>query len=52
MKDIHKNFIIHRDLKLKNIFVDKDLNLRIGDLGIVSQSIDFNVTARIGTFGY
>ena len=36
---IHKHNIIHRDLKLDNCFIDKDLNLYLGDFGM-AKSID------------
>lgn len=31
---IHKNSIIHRDLKPLNLFLDRDENVKIGDLGV------------------
>jgi len=31
---IHYKKILHRDLKTQNIFLNKDLNIKIGDLGI------------------
>lgn len=31
---IHKKNILHRDLKTLNIFLTKDDNVRIGDLGV------------------
>ncbi len=40
MKELHRHFIIHRDLKLQNIFVDKEGNCIIGDLGISTKSVD------------
>lgn len=36
---IHSCNIIHRDIKPQNIFVDKDMNLKIGDFG-VSKILD------------
>jgi serine/threonine protein kinase len=31
---MHTNKIVHRDLKPQNVFVDSDMNLKIGDFGI------------------
>lgn len=31
---LHSNNIIHRDIKTQNIFLDENLNIRIGDLGL------------------
>lgn len=36
---IHSMNIIHRDMKPQNIFVDRDMNLKIGDFG-VSKLLD------------
>lgn len=36
---IHSMSIAHRDLKPQNIFVDHDMNLKIGDFG-VSKLLD------------
>lgn len=36
---IHSCNIIHRDIKPQNIFVDKNMNLKIGDFG-VSKLLD------------
>jgi len=46
---LHSKRIIHRDIKLKNIFVDKNLRCVIGDLGIATKSID-TATSHVGTF--
>ena len=35
LRYLHDNNIIHRDLKTENIFLDKDYNIKIGDLGII-----------------
>ena len=39
---IHNKKILHRDLKSKNIFLNKDLNIKIGDLGIAKILQDTN----------
>ena len=41
MKHIHDQKIIHRDLKLGNIFVDGKLNVKIGDFGLATK-LEFN----------
>ncbi len=36
---MHSNKILHRDLKPQNIFVDSEMNLKVGDFG-VSRLLD------------
>ncbi|KAI0464038.1 hypothetical protein LJB42_003052 [Komagataella kurtzmanii] len=36
VKYLHSRRVIHRDLKLGNIFFDPDMNLKIGDFGLAS----------------
>lgn len=44
--------VAHRDLKLENILVDNDLNLKIADFGYASfQKVDLLASYR-GTFTY
>ena len=37
LSTIHKMKILHRDLKTLNIFLNKDMGVKIGDLGIAKQ---------------
>ena len=39
---MHSRNVIHRDLKLGNIFFDKDFNLKIGDFGLAAIVSDEN----------
>jgi serine/threonine protein kinase len=34
---MHENNVIHRDLKLGNLFLDKLVNIKVGDLGLASR---------------
>lgn len=36
IKYMHAKGIIHRDLKMGNIFLDKDMNCKIGDFGLAA----------------
>jgi eukaryotic translation initiation factor 2-alpha kinase 4 len=51
LKYIHKNEIIHRDLKLTNIFIDYNNNIKIGDFGLAKNIYDLNYD-EVGTFSY
>ena len=31
---IHSKNVIHRDLKPQNVFIDQEMNLKIGDFGV------------------
>lgn len=48
---LHSNKIIHRDIKLLNILLDADLNIKIGDLGVskLVSSLDNLQKSRVGT---
>lgn len=37
VKYIHSQKIIHRDLKLGNIFIDGRFNVKIGDFGLATK---------------
>jgi polo-like kinase 1 len=34
---MHKNAVIHRDLKLGNLFLDADLRIKVGDFGLATR---------------
>ena len=54
LKYLHSKRIIHRDLKPNNLFLDKNMELKIGDFGliaIVSKDNDRRKT-RCGTLDY
>lgn len=36
IKYMHARGIIHRDLKMGNIFLDKDMNVKVGDFGLAA----------------
>jgi polo-like kinase 1 len=37
---MHSNNVIHRDLKLGNLFIDKDVVIKVGDLGLATRLDD------------
>lgn len=37
MKYIHYQLVIHRDLKLGNLFLDRNMNIKVGDLGLATK---------------
>ena len=51
---LHSNFVIHRDLKLGNLFLDRNLNIKVGDLGLATrlESTDEKRKTICGTPNY
>mmetsp|Transcript_35402 Transcript_35402/g.105208 ORF Transcript_35402/g.105208 Transcript_35402/m.105208 type:complete len:985 (-) Transcript_35402:188-3142(-) len=37
LKYLHRRRVIHRDLKLGNLFLDSDMRLKVGDFGLAAQ---------------
>ena len=33
---MHMNQVIHRDLKLGNLFLDRNMNIKVGDFGLAA----------------
>jgi serine/threonine protein kinase len=51
MRFLHEKFIIHRDMKLENIFVTEDDQIKIADLGYAAQTASL-ADSILGTFAY
>jgi polo-like kinase 1 len=34
---LHVNLVIHRDLKLGNLFLDSDMRIKVGDFGLATR---------------
>jgi|SaaInlStandDraft_5_1057022.scaffolds.fasta_scaffold06534_4 serine/threonine protein kinase len=51
LKYIHDENVIHRDLKLMNIFIDFNNTVKIGDFGLATNIYDMNYE-EVGTYGY
>ena len=53
LKDIHKNYLIHRDLTPDNIFIDENNLIKIGDFGISKiTTTNKYAKSRIGKYQY
>lgn len=51
---LHSNLVIHRDLKLGNLFLDRHMNIKVGDLGLATklESADEKRKTICGTPNY
>jgi len=49
---LHKIDVAHRDIKSDNIFIDKDNNVKIGDLGLSSDQTGDALKTECGTHSY
>jgi NIMA (never in mitosis gene a)-related kinase len=50
--DLHKSSIIHRDLKSVNVFLTKEYNMKIGDMGaakVIKSSSESKQVSKVGT---
>jgi cell cycle serine/threonine-protein kinase CDC5/MSD2 len=53
IKYIHSQGVMHRDLKLENIFLDKDGNVKVGDFSHAAYTQQNNSARAVcGTLGY
>ncbi|KAK8888590.1 hypothetical protein M9Y10_033321 [Tritrichomonas musculus] len=47
-----KHFLVHRDLKLENILLDKDNNILLTDFGLCDTYYNTTLKSTVGTPGY
>ena len=54
LKFLHDRKIIHRDLKLSNLFIDNDFKVRIGNFGnaIVVEDMEARMKEKCGSDAY
>ncbi|GMH37449.1 hypothetical protein BSKO_05322 [Bryopsis sp. KO-2023] len=49
---LHKQGIVHRDLKAENVFFTKDGSLKLGDFGLALDTSREIATTKVGTLDY
>ena len=42
IKYLHENLVIHRDLKLGNLFLDSQMRIKVGDFGLATKLTDIS----------
>lgn len=49
---MHDNRVIHRDIKLSNIFLDKNMDPKLGDFGLAALLLSSQDRKKYGSFIY
>lgn len=52
LKYMHEMGIIHRDIKLENIFMDAHGNVKLGDFGLTMSQSEEKAVSPVGTVEY
>jgi serine/threonine protein kinase len=54
LRYMKSEFVVHRDMKLANVFLSEDMTVKIGDFGLAKTVTNFSafVEGKCGTAGY